>query len=73
MVELLHYGLGGNDMKLIAHRGGKLGKENSLEAFLTVANMDGSSESLDKCLKMGADGVLMNDVQLALAWRSQTK
>jgi hypothetical protein len=33
--------------------------------------MDGSCESLDKCLALGVDGVLMNDMQIALAWRKQ--
>lgn len=38
---------------------------------ITLCNMDGSSESLDKCHALGADGVLMNDMQIALSWRRQ--
>ena len=36
---------------------------------IDLSDMDGSGESLDKCLALGADGVLMNDMQIALAWR----
>lgn len=38
---------------------------------IVLSDMDGSGESLDKCLALGVDGVLMNDVQIALAWRKQ--
>ena len=36
---------------------------------IALSDMDGSGESLDKCLALGADGVLINDMQIALAWR----
>ena len=36
---------------------------------IALSDMDGSGESLDKCLALGADGVLMNDMQIALTWR----
>ena len=33
---------------------------------MTLECMDGSRESLDKCLKLGADGVLLNNIEMAL-------
>ena len=32
--------------------------------------MDGSYESLDKCYSLGADGVLLNDIEMAFKWKS---
>ncbi len=32
-------------------------------------SMNGSAESLDRCLKLGADGVLLNDIALGVRWR----
>lgn len=36
---------------------------------ITLETMNGSPQSLDKCHGLGADGVLLNDIQMALAWR----
>lgn len=36
---------------------------------MSLASMDGSEESLNKCLKFGADGVLLNNIDMALNWR----
>ena len=53
------FGTGGQIMKLIAHRGGSFGKENSLETMIGAA-------------KMGADGVLLNHIEMALTCRKGT-
>ena len=34
-----------------------------------LPSMDGSAETLDRCEAMGADGVLLNDLAMALEWR----
>ena len=36
---------------------------------MSLASMDGSEESLEKCLNYGADGVLLNNIDMALNWR----
>lgn len=36
---------------------------------ITLESMDGDVESLEKCYNMGADGVLLNDIEMALKWR----
>lgn len=36
---------------------------------IPLETMDGSRESLDKSLALGADGVLLNKIEMALAWR----
>lgn len=36
---------------------------------IPLETMDGSVESLEKCLALGADGVLLNRIEMALAWR----
>lgn len=36
---------------------------------MTLECMDGRTESLDKCLELGADGVLLNNIEMALEWR----
>lgn len=36
---------------------------------IPLKSMDGSAESLAMCEKLGADGVLLNDIEMALAWR----
>lgn len=36
---------------------------------MSLASMDGSVESLEKCLNYGADGVLLNNIDMALNWR----
>ncbi len=36
---------------------------------MTLESMDGSRESLDKCLELRADGVLLNNIDMALEWR----
>lgn len=36
---------------------------------MLLSTMDGSIESLEKCLKLGADGVLLNNIDMALNWR----
>ena len=37
---------------------------------MSLGSMDGSWESLDKCKKLGADGVLLNDIEMALSWKN---
>lgn len=44
--------------------------EREAWAGMTLECMDGSIESLDKCLKLGADGVLLNNIEMALEWRA---
>lgn len=34
-------------------------------------NMNGNEESLDKCKALGADGILLNDLEMALKWREK--
>lgn len=36
---------------------------------IPLETMDGSCESLEKCLALGADGVLLNKIEMALDWR----
>jgi len=36
---------------------------------MALSTMDGSEESLNKCLNFGADGVLLNNIDMALNWR----
>lgn len=36
----------------------------------TLESMDGSVESLEKCKKARADGVLLNNIEMALKWRN---
>ncbi len=36
---------------------------------IPLENMDGSYESLEKCYSLGAEGMLLNDIELALNWR----
>ena len=36
---------------------------------IPLETMDGSCESLEKCLALGADGVLLNKIEMALNWR----
>ena len=36
---------------------------------IPLESMDGSAESLAMCEQLGADGVLLNNIQMALAWR----
>lgn len=43
----------------------KMGEDKEIP----LETMDGSLESLEKCLSLGADGVLLNDIEMALAWR----
>ena len=43
----------------------KLGEDKEIP----LETMDGSRESLEKCLALGADGVLLNDIEMALDWR----
>lgn len=38
-------------------------------AAMTLESMNGSIESLEKCEALGADGVLLNHIEMALAWR----
>lgn len=38
---------------------------------MLLSTMDGSKESLDKCLDLGADGVLLNNIDMALSWREK--
>lgn len=40
-------------------------------AGIPLETMNGSRESLEKCLALGADGVLLNDIEMALAWRKE--
>lgn len=35
-------------------------------------SMDGGAESLDRFARLGADGALLNDIALGLAWRART-
>ena len=37
---------------------------------MSLASMDGSEESLEKCQNYGADGVLLNNIDMALNWRN---
>lgn len=39
------------------------------DAHIPLETMDGSLESLEKCLALGADGVLLNKIEMALNWR----
>lgn len=39
-------------------------------AGIPLDAMDGSAESLDRCAALGADGVLLNDLTMALSWRA---
>jgi len=43
----------------------KLGEDKEIP----LETMDGSLESLEKCFALGADGVLLNDIEMALNWR----
>lgn len=36
---------------------------------MLLSTMDGSEESLNKCFDLGADGVLLNNIDMALNWR----
>lgn len=36
---------------------------------MNLETMHGSCESLEKCYELGADGVLLNDIEMALDWR----
>ncbi len=38
---------------------------------MSLSTMDGSIESLEKCLVLGADGVLLNNIDMALDWRKK--
>lgn len=40
-------------------------------AGMSLESMDGSKTSLDKCNKLGADGVLLNNIEMALNWRKE--
>ena len=40
---------------------------------MLLSTMDGSEESLEKCLSLGADGVLLNNIDMALNWRKNSK
>lgn len=40
---------------------------------MSLATMDGSEESLNKCLNCKADGVLLNNIDMALNWRKNIK
>ena len=37
-------------------------------AAMSLESMNGSIESLEKCQTLGADGVLLNHIEMALAW-----
>ena len=39
------------------------------DQHIPLETMDGSIESLEKCLALGADGVLLNRIEMALQWR----
>lgn len=39
------------------------------DQHIPLETMDGSRESLEKCLALGADGVLLNRIEMALEWR----
>jgi hypothetical protein len=36
-------------------------------------SMNGSAESLEKCFTLGADGVLLNDIELGIRWRKSVQ
>ena len=38
---------------------------------ITLESMDGRKESLDKCFDLGADGVLLNNIEMALEWKNK--
>ena len=38
---------------------------------IPLQSMDGSVESLDYAMCLGADGMLLNNIEMALAWRTQ--
>lgn len=40
---------------------------------ISLESMDGSRESLDKCCELGADGVLLNHIEMALEWRNKSR
>ena len=42
-------------------------------AAMSLETMNGSIESLEKCQALGADGVLLNHIEMALAWRRGEK
>jgi hypothetical protein len=44
----------------------KLGEDQ----HIPLETMDGSIESLEKCLALEADGVLLNQIEMALNWRA---
>lgn len=44
-------------------------KDQKDKAAIPLEDMDGSYESLEKCYALGADGMLLNDIELALNWR----
>jgi hypothetical protein len=39
--------------------------------LITLESMDGSVESLEKCLSLNADAVLLNDIEMALKWKTK--
>jgi len=39
-------------------------------AGIPLETMNGSMESLERCKSLGADGVLLNDIEMAIAWRN---
>ena len=43
--------------------------ERDPQRVIPLESMDGSIESLEKCKKLGADGILLNNIDLALEWR----
>ena len=43
--------------------------KGEVKTNIAFESMDGSYESLEKCYDLGADGVLLNDIELALNWR----
>ena len=42
-------------------------------AGIPLDSMDGSIDSLKKCYTLGADGVLLNNIEMALNWEKQNK
>ena len=40
---------------------------------IPLDSMDGSIDSLKKCSASGADGILLNDIEMAINWRKQNK
>lgn len=40
---------------------------------IPLESMDGSREGLDKCAKLNADGVLLNNIDMAVEWRRNYK